>query len=114
MAKRSTGTLAFSTRFGGNGGSRRDDAETPTSGQWLHPTAARRLRLVQPHLVTMTHSDHLLPLGTSVGPPHQWAGRQLIVHRTTFVRSGKTTCILMAAVNWSSRSAEKAGTGRPP
>lgn len=47
------------------------------SGPWLHPTATRQLRLVQTHLVTMTHSDHLLPSGTSLGQPRQWADRGL-------------------------------------
>jgi hypothetical protein len=37
----------------------------PTFKPRLHPTAARRLRLMQPHLAIFTHSDHLL----SLAPP---------------------------------------------
>src|SRR5579884_4466883 len=45
-------------------------ASGPLTKNWLHPTAARRLRLVQPHLVTITHLDHLLPLA-----PPRWCTR---------------------------------------
>src|SRR5689334_4688343 len=56
--------------------------------KWLHPTAARRPRLVQPHLVTITHSDHLLLLGFPWRSRRtNFASRQALAHRTTFVRS---------------------------
>jgi len=56
--------------------------------KWLHPTAARRPRLVQPHLVTITHSDHLLLLGFPCRPRQtNFADQQALAHRTTFLRS---------------------------
>jgi hypothetical protein len=68
---------------------------------WLHPTAARRLRLVQPHLVTFTHSDHLLLLGFPRHPRQtNFTNRQALARRTTFVRT--TDFILTDESNRSS------------